>query len=75
MSTDALTVLSCLLFGLLLRWAVAQFPYSGEGKSPKFGDYEAHRHWMEITHNLPIQYVPQFTFYTNHSGSYGANVF
>ena len=27
---------------------------AGEGKAPMFGDYEAQRHWMEITYNLPI---------------------
>ena len=27
---------------------------SGAGKGPMFGDYEAQRHWMEITYNLPI---------------------
>lgn len=26
----------------------------GEGKPPMFGDYEAQRHWMEITTNLEI---------------------
>jgi alpha-1,3-glucosyltransferase len=28
---------------------------SGAGKPPMFGDYEAQRHWMEITFNLPIE--------------------
>ena len=27
----------------------------GEGKPPMFGDYEAQRHWMEITTNLEIK--------------------
>ena len=27
----------------------------GAGKPPMFGDYEAQRHWMEITFNLPVQ--------------------
>ncbi|XP_020297984.1 probable dolichyl pyrophosphate Man9GlcNAc2 alpha-1,3-glucosyltransferase isoform X2 [Pseudomyrmex gracilis] len=27
--------------------------YSGEGKPPMYGDYEAQRHWQEITLNLP----------------------
>jgi alpha-1,3-glucosyltransferase len=27
---------------------------AGAGKAPMFGDYEAQRHWMEITYNLPI---------------------
>jgi hypothetical protein len=26
---------------------------SGMGMPPQFGDYEAQRHWMEITVNLP----------------------
>ena len=28
---------------------------SGQGVPPMFGDYEAQRHWQEITVNLPIQ--------------------
>lgn len=28
--------------------------FSGKGKPPMFGDYEAQRHWQEITYNLPI---------------------
>ncbi|KAE8741637.1 hypothetical protein FOCC_FOCC012840 [Frankliniella occidentalis] len=44
------------LLGLLvLRWAVALHPYSGEKKPPMYGDYEAQRHWMEVTHNLPVE--------------------
>lgn len=27
----------------------------GAGKSPMHGDYEAQRHWMEITVNLPVK--------------------
>lgn len=40
--------------GLALRSAVTLQQYSGKGKPPLFGDYEAQRHWMEITTNLPI---------------------
>ncbi|KAF3835373.1 hypothetical protein F7725_027931 [Dissostichus mawsoni] len=25
------------------------------GKTPMFGDYEAQRHWQEVTYNLPVQ--------------------
>lgn len=39
---------------LLIRWLVAQFDYSGYNSPPMYGDYEAQRHWMEITTNLPI---------------------
>ncbi|CAA7055600.1 unnamed protein product [Microthlaspi erraticum] len=41
------------LFALLIRSAVSMYPYSGAGIPPKFGDFEAQRHWMEITTNLP----------------------
>lgn len=27
----------------------------GAGKPPMFGDYEAQRHWQEITFNLPVK--------------------
>nr|XP_045616974.1 dolichyl pyrophosphate Man9GlcNAc2 alpha-1,3-glucosyltransferase-like isoform X1 [Procambarus clarkii] len=43
------------LFGLLLRWCVSLHPYSGAGKPPMFGDYEAQRHWQEVTVNLPVK--------------------
>lgn len=47
--------LSISLFALLIRVAVSLHPYSGAGNSPKYGDYEAQRHWMEITINLPAK--------------------
>lgn len=28
---------------------------TGAGKPPMFGDYEAQRHWQEITVNLPVK--------------------
>ncbi|CAD5123876.1 DgyrCDS12184 [Dimorphilus gyrociliatus] len=43
------------LFALLVRWLTSLGPFSGKGKSPMYGDYEAQRHWMEITYNLPIK--------------------
>ncbi|CAN1811985.1 Probable dolichyl pyrophosphate Man9GlcNAc2 alpha-1,3-glucosyltransferase [Linum perenne] len=43
------------ILGLLVRLTVALHSYSGAGNPPKFGDYEAQRHWMEITINLPAQ--------------------
>ncbi|XP_050228341.1 probable dolichyl pyrophosphate Man9GlcNAc2 alpha-1,3-glucosyltransferase [Mercurialis annua] len=42
------------VFGLLVRLGVSLHPYSGAANPPKFGDYEAQRHWMEITLNLPV---------------------
>ncbi|KAK1781913.1 ALG6, ALG8 glycosyltransferase family-domain-containing protein [Copromyces sp. CBS 386.78] len=38
----------------LFRWAAGLWGYSGFKKPPIFGDYEAQRHWMEITTHLPI---------------------
>uniref|UniRef100_A0A5B7BIZ4 Alpha-1,3-glucosyltransferase n=1 Tax=Davidia involucrata TaxID=16924 RepID=A0A5B7BIZ4_DAVIN len=43
------------VFALLVRVAVSLHPYSGAGNPPKYGDYEAQRHWMEITLNLPAK--------------------
>ncbi|KAG2533124.1 hypothetical protein JM16_000139 [Phytophthora kernoviae] len=42
------------LLMLLVRWLVGLHSYSGEHTPPMFGDYEAQRHWMEITINLPV---------------------
>lgn len=39
---------------ILLRACTNLHSYSGEAKPPMYGDYEAQRHWMEITTNLPI---------------------
>ncbi|XP_037599047.1 dolichyl pyrophosphate Man9GlcNAc2 alpha-1,3-glucosyltransferase isoform X3 [Cebus imitator] len=44
-----------VLIGLTVRWTVSLNPYSGAGKPPMFGDYEAQRHWQEITFNLPVK--------------------
>ncbi|KAJ0408398.1 hypothetical protein P43SY_003124 [Pythium insidiosum] len=38
---------------LLLRWVVGLHAYSGAHTPPMYGDYEAQRHWMEITLQLP----------------------
>lgn len=42
------------VFALLVRVATSLHSYSGAGNPPKFGDYEAQRHWMEISLNLPV---------------------
>uniref|UniRef100_A0A250Y172 Alpha-1,3-glucosyltransferase n=1 Tax=Castor canadensis TaxID=51338 RepID=A0A250Y172_CASCN len=44
-----------VLIGLTVRWTVSLNSYSGAGKPPMFGDYEAQRHWQEITFNLPLK--------------------
>lgn len=43
-----------VLVSVLLRICTSLHPYSGQGTPPMYGDYEAQRHWMEITVNLPI---------------------
>ncbi|XVE62742.1 hypothetical protein DITRI_Ditri06bG0143500 [Diplodiscus trichospermus] len=43
------------IFALFVRAATGLHPYSGANTPPKFGDYEAQRHWMEITLNLPVK--------------------
>lgn len=40
---------------LLLKAAVGLGPFSGKGEKPINGDFEAQRHWMEITTHLPIR--------------------
>lgn len=44
----------CILLALAARIFVSMHPYSGENNPPMFGDFEAQRHWMEITINLPL---------------------
>ncbi|CAK3985146.1 glycosyltransferase family 57 [Lecanosticta acicola] len=38
----------------LFRWCTAIWPYSGFKKPPMHGDFEAQRHWMELTIHLPV---------------------
>ena len=54
-SSQFAKICAALSMGLLLRYAVGLHPYSGEKSPPKFGDFEAHRHWMEITLHLPLE--------------------
>ena len=38
---------------IAIRCSIGFHPYSGMGTPPIFGDFEAQRHWMEITTALP----------------------
>ena len=49
-----------LIFAGLFRWTAGLWPYSGYQSPPMHGDFEAQRHWMEITTELPIT---QWYFY------------
>ena len=42
-----------VIISVLIRYTVALGPHSGENTPPMYGDYEAQRHWMEITVNTP----------------------
>ncbi|BFZ62171.1 Glucosyltransferase-like protein [Saitoella coloradoensis] len=44
-----------LLVTFLIRCAVGLAPYSGYQAPPMHGDFEAQRHWMEITAHLPLR--------------------
>merc|ERR1719242_1524453 len=54
---DSLILGEILIFLIILfiRLCVGMGDYSGMNTPPMFGDYEAQRHWMEITTNLPIR--------------------
>lgn len=50
--------------GLFLRSTISLHSYSGQNKPIMFGDFEAQRHWQEITVNLPIK-----NWYENTTGN------
>ncbi len=43
-----------LIFTGLFRWALGVWGYSGQGIPPMHGDFEAQRHWMEVTQHTPV---------------------
>lgn len=43
-----------ILSAIILRAAIGLGSFSGQGEKPINGDFEAQRHWMEITTHLPI---------------------
>lgn len=43
-----------VIFAMIIKCAVGLGSYSGEGTPPMFGDFEAQRHWLEITTELSI---------------------
>nr|CAD2174470.1 unnamed protein product [Meloidogyne enterolobii] len=51
---DKIIVLSCLALLFLVASCLAVCGYSGYNKPIIYGDFEAQRHWMEVTVNLPI---------------------
>ncbi|KAB8356392.1 hypothetical protein FH972_023975 [Carpinus fangiana] len=54
-ATTRWTVLPLVLMTVgLYRWSAGLWGYSGFQVPPMHGDFEAQRHWMEITLHLPI---------------------
>ena len=51
---DSVLAAIAAISSLAIRSAVGRWGYSGKGDYPMFGDFEAQRHWMEITAYLPI---------------------
>lgn len=51
---NKLLLLIIALGAILLRAMTSLQLYSGYAKPPMYGDFEAQRHWQEITINLPI---------------------
>ncbi|KAK4985565.1 Glucosyltransferase-like protein [Elasticomyces elasticus] len=53
--TSQWVILPLILMAVgLFRWATGFWGYSGFQKPPMHGDFEAQRHWMEITTHLPM---------------------
>ncbi|KAG8887278.1 Glucosyltransferase-like protein [Tulasnella sp. 332] len=46
---------SSIAAAVWIRWSVGLAGYSGHATPPMYGDYEAQRHWMEITLHLPMR--------------------
>ncbi|ULU04295.1 hypothetical protein L3Y34_017228 [Caenorhabditis briggsae] len=53
---QSLTTITTLAVLICFQIAISLNPHSGESQPPMYGDYEAQRHWMEITFNLPIEH-------------------
>ncbi|KAF8123074.1 glucosyltransferase [Mycena galopus ATCC 62051] len=51
----AWVVPSVLLTATCIKFSTSLGSYSGQRTPPMFGDYEAQRHWMELTIHLPIR--------------------
>lgn len=53
---EKLVVYALLIcIGIFLRASISLYPHSGQNSPPMFGDYEAQRHWQEITVNLKVK--------------------
>ena len=57
-------IILIILISFLFRALVALGGYSGYNDPPQFGDYEAQRHWMELTLHTPTK---EWYIYTDHN--------
>ncbi|XP_058821452.1 probable dolichyl pyrophosphate Man9GlcNAc2 alpha-1,3-glucosyltransferase [Topomyia yanbarensis] len=55
MAANCASLLTLVVAGIFLRATISLHSYSGEATPPMFGDFEAQRHWQEVTVNLPIR--------------------
>ncbi|KAH7915868.1 glycosyltransferase family 57 protein [Hygrophoropsis aurantiaca] len=46
---------SAIVASIWVKWCIGLGTYSGHATPPMFGDYEAQRHWMELTIHLPFR--------------------
>ncbi|TPX40961.1 hypothetical protein SeMB42_g05800 [Synchytrium endobioticum] len=53
-NTNGTLLASIILFSILVKCSVGLGSYSGRGHAPMHGDFEAQRHWIEITYHLPL---------------------
>eukprot|EP01038_Epipyxis_sp_PR26KG_P014207 gene14207-19061_t len=50
-----ISLFSVAFFSVSIRIMIGLSTYSGYNAPPMYGDFEAQRHWMEITFHLPIK--------------------
>ena len=50
------TIPLILMAAGLFRWTTGLWGYSGLQSPPMHGDFEAQRHWMELTQHLPVSH-------------------
>ncbi|XP_053697970.1 probable dolichyl pyrophosphate Man9GlcNAc2 alpha-1,3-glucosyltransferase [Sabethes cyaneus] len=55
MAISSVSLITLVATGILLRAVISLHSYSGESKPPMYGDFEAQRHWQEVTVNLPVR--------------------
>lgn len=55
LKSNKLVTTLILVFSLLIKLLISNYGYSGKNNPPKYGDFEAQRHWMEVTVNLHIK--------------------